>query len=744
MSDGMPYLTGTGDAPGLTLSRYLPPLQSGVAAAWLAENIPPGSWVLDPFGASPLIALEAARAGYRVLVAANNPVVAFLIEMLAGGYSPDEYRAALAELASARKGDERLEPHIQSLYQTVCRNCGRTIVAEAFLWQDIQTPYACIYRCPFCGDEGERMVGEESLAILTRIAHSDGLPRSRALERVAPLEDPSRPDVEEALNCYLPRPLYALFTLINKLEGLPTTPLRRKLLSALLISVCDEANTLWQHPTVRSRPKQLTVPPHFRENNLWLALEAAIPAWVTGETAVPFVRWPEQPPASGGISLHNGRLRDIVPDLKAIPFRAVLTALPRPNQAFWTLSALWAGWLWGKDAVQPLKSALTRRRYDWNWHAVALHAAFSNLSAGMSSGTPVFAGITEAEPAFIAAALIAAACARLALDGIAFRQGQDGAQVLWRLGRYRPSEAGMPPELPMREAASAYLSQRGEPCSFSQIACAALSALAGQAMLAPATQISPGDALTQIQSSLRRVLSDRNIFLRYGGSDHSLEVGLWWLRGEEAAELSLSDRVEMAVERYLQEHPGCTLTDLDQAVCHTITGLYTPDRELVQTCLESYGEPLPDRASGWRLREEDTPSRRVADLQEMSGLLSMLGERLGYAVSGEMPLVWKSADGVTDYTFYPIASAVAGRYLLSEPSLSRKACLVLPGGRANLLTYKLQRDPRLKRAAQTGWHFIKFRHLRRIADIPVLTRETWSEQIEFDPPETKATQMDMF
>ena len=42
-----------------------------------------GSWVLDPFGFSPRLALEAARAGYRVLVTVNNPITRFLLEMSA-------------------------------------------------------------------------------------------------------------------------------------------------------------------------------------------------------------------------------------------------------------------------------------------------------------------------------------------------------------------------------------------------------------------------------------------------------------------------------------------------------------------------------------------------------------------------------------------------------------------------------------------------------------------------------------
>ncbi|MBU2610665.1 MAG: hypothetical protein KJ606_06910, partial [Chloroflexi bacterium] len=82
----LPFIPGNEPARPEPLGRYLPPVPEGIAAAFLAEQaaLPPmaagpgsetkrGSWVLDPFGASPRLAVEMARAGYRVLVAVNNP-----------------------------------------------------------------------------------------------------------------------------------------------------------------------------------------------------------------------------------------------------------------------------------------------------------------------------------------------------------------------------------------------------------------------------------------------------------------------------------------------------------------------------------------------------------------------------------------------------------------------------------------------------------------------------------------------
>ncbi|MBK9211301.1 MAG: hypothetical protein IPL71_24645 [Anaerolineales bacterium] len=91
-------------------SRFLPALEDGVISAWLSQQTAgtgqplAGSWLLDPFGFSPRLVLEAARSGYRVLVTANNPVTRFLLEMFANPPAQSEFTAALADLGAVKKG----------------------------------------------------------------------------------------------------------------------------------------------------------------------------------------------------------------------------------------------------------------------------------------------------------------------------------------------------------------------------------------------------------------------------------------------------------------------------------------------------------------------------------------------------------------------------------------------------------------------------------------------------------------
>ena len=89
------YHPGITVSEKLPLARYLPRLPEKAAVAWLENNIPKGSWVIDPFGASPQLAIEIAQAGYRLMVAVNNPIGRFLLEMAASPPSKDEMQAAL-------------------------------------------------------------------------------------------------------------------------------------------------------------------------------------------------------------------------------------------------------------------------------------------------------------------------------------------------------------------------------------------------------------------------------------------------------------------------------------------------------------------------------------------------------------------------------------------------------------------------------------------------------------------------
>ena len=58
--------------------------------------------------------------------------------------------------------------------------------------------------------------------------------------------------------------------------------------------------------------------------------------------------------------------------------------------------------------------------------------------------------------------------------------------------------------------------------------------------------------------------------------------------------------------------------------------------------------------------------------------------------------------------------------------------IVLPGSRANLAAYKLENNPALKQEVESGWHIVKYRHLRHLAESPFLTAQIFEDQLNQD------------
>jgi hypothetical protein len=824
--DSLPYIPGYALDYREPLSQFLPPIHNGVISTWLQNKISQGSWILDPFCASPRLAVEAARAGYRLLVTANNPIARFLLEMSADPPSQDGLKAALAELASSYKADERIEPHIRALYNTRCARCGQVVSADAFLWEHGNpSPYARIYTCPTCGDSGEHLCTTYDVEHVSKLPNV-GLHKARALERVVASNDQDRIHVEQALSVYTPRALYALVTIINKIEGLNISALEQKYLAALLLNAFDQSNSMMKPSGQQERRRQLTIPRNFRENNIWLILEKGIDIWsrdysASIDTKVPVVIWPEKPPPTGGICIFEGRLISLTNSLGGLNIRAVCAAIPRPNQAFWTLSALWAGWLWGQDAVGTFKSVLHRQRYDWGWHTTALSSIFTQLVNIIDPSTNILGLIGEAEPGFVAAALVAARLSGCGLQGIALRPEDEQAQIVWNCtGNSEVTQSDITLIDMGVQAAKSYLELRGEPTNYFNTFTSALiniieqwnpgykhptgdnkRSIDDQSTTIDSTDKkdpSPTSVYTTVYNSAREALSYRSGFLRYNlqdlsgvetisknqtvqdslfsldifkttsddsdpddleqsitelesgadrdrptrSSDISGSIFLWLRAIERINRTSITDSYEIALIKYLTNHPGCTIEEIDAGICNAFPGLLTPDPEFIQIFLESYGENNIAESDYWHLRAEDIPEEREKDIYNACSYLHLIAEHLDLdwvdhkdshiknAVS------WMDKQGEYNYRFFPMVSAALGEIVFFSEQSSTRNFIVIPASRANMVIYKISRDPRLYKAfnlTQGNWRFLKFRHLRSLAENPLLTRGNLEQLISLDP-----------
>jgi len=728
-----------------SLARYLPPISTKVAVNWIASNSLRGKITLDPFGASPSLSIATAQSGIRSIVAANNPISRLLIEVAANPPTPEEAHTTLSTLAAARIRDERIEIHISDLYLTSCPSCLKNIPAKAFIWdRELNEIIARLIHCPHCGTSGEFPTTETDRQRASKYT-SGGLHHARALERVASMNDPDRVHVEAALSVYPPRAVYALLTIVNKLDALNLTTDQERILGVLLLHAFDLGNTLWPYPIGRERPRQLTIPPLYRENNIWLALEDAANQCASSSHTVTVTHWPDLPPSDGGICLFDGRIKDLVEQLDEIEISAIMMAFPRPNQAYWSLSALWAGWLWGNTAVKHFKNVLRRRRFDWAWHTNAIHAALASLQPALPEYTSISGFVGEAEPGFMAATLIGTTLAGLQLDKIDLQADDRQAHIQWSLDQKQVLRAETEKELTevIQGAARKYLLERGEPCNYLQLQTAILQQVVQDNQI-PNLE-TPAECYHHVQQAIQNSLNYRQGFLRFGGSEKSLEVGQWWLTDTQKVSIPLADRVEIAVARYLIHNPNCLLADIENAVYQEFSGLLLPTKALIAECLESYSAEIEGR---WQLRDVDSPSKRRDELVTMLKLITELGEKLGYGIlypdTDSNICIWIDLYKKPKYAFYLSASAVLGKFLVERDPTPAQGLIVIPGGRANLVMYKLQRDPRLQQIAEQSWRFVKYRQIRQLAESSILIPENLEDQLDLDPLTYSETQLRMF
>jgi hypothetical protein len=184
--------------------------------------------------------------------------------------------------------------------------------------------------------------------------------------------------------------------------------------------------------------------------------------------------------------------------------------------------------------------------------------------------------------------------------------------------------------------------------------------------------------------------------------------------------------------------------EIYQALCNEFPGLLTPNPELVQLCLESYGEKSISGRDEWSITSQNLPQARKNDLQQIIEALEEMASNLRMRQEGIQPVLWLNEKGNVTFAWYVIASAIISKPVFTNPYPPQKSIAVLPGGRANLVAYKIQRDPRLKQAIDDGWRFVKFRQIRWLAENPVGNQDAFESLLAQDSPTYESPQLRLF
>jgi hypothetical protein len=248
-----------------------------------------------------------------------------------------------------------------------------------------------------------------------------------------------------------------------------------------------------------------------------------------------------------------------------------------------------------------------------------------------------------------------------------------------------------------------------------------------------------GDGYNHVRQLLLETLTPTGAFLRYQGGKSSIEIGKWWPKQEGESAAPLADRVEMRIVNLLQESRPLAWAEIDRTLCVDFPGLQTPDRQLIQTVLQSYA--ALDPGGRWMLRGNDAAASRREDVAEIYQLLAETGEKFGLKVRKDRLLVWEAALNGQDLHFTVIASGMLARILDAAGHPPEQGVIVLPGGRAELVMFKRERDPRLDFRLDGGWRILKFRHVRRMAESKSVSLENLASYLTLDPITVDEAQM---
>jgi hypothetical protein len=509
------------------------------------------------------------------------------------------------------------------------------------------------------------------------VAASEGLrqsPQYLELRSRFPVLDGRDELVEELLDLYTPRNLYALHAIGEKIESelrdAGVAAVMRLALAACLLPASRLNGYPGRVASLRITAGHVRRPAsrHQREVNVWRAFEAAYRDVRTAITSVATTDTPARFAADygelGGMSAANvlwlrSRAAVVGQYLPADGIDAILTAPPPPATIDeLSFEYLATAWVLGREAaetlrLEPIFGAGGRSS---GVEATALRHGLASAAAALKPGGWCSLLLEGGDPERLLAVAMAGAAAGLELVDVIHREsGGAGDAVTLHLrkpsaeDRLRRAVEPGPlrlgadgghltyPELAaaIDHGVGELLRDRGEPAGLVRVVAAILAELGRSGILRRLVQPRNGE---DDQPSPDRLEGGGPGFLaelireELWRDDHPTLVRIgedarpqWWLRQPELAERPLADRVEWATWSILATAGRIDEAGFFDRVYRLFPGLQAPDEELVRACLAAYVS-LGERGS---LATEDELAARTADHARTIATLVDYGHRLG-------------------------------------------------------------------------------------------------------------------
>ncbi|HET6744855.1 MAG TPA: hypothetical protein VFH90_03290 [Candidatus Limnocylindria bacterium] len=484
--------------------------------------------------------------------------------------------------------------------------------------------------------------------------------------------------VEELLDLYTARNLYALQTIANKIDAELRDPAMAAVFRLALAACLLPASKLNGYPgrvaSLRISGGHVRQPAsrYQREANVWRLFESAVQDVRIAVAALGRDRRPARFAAGledlGGVAAANVlwiRCRPAVIGQYLPPDHVdmVIASVPdAPSVDELSFEYLATGWLIGREAAETLRLeplfGTAPARSDGAEATALRHAMASAAGALKQDGW--FVVILEGDdPDRLLAAATAGSAAGLELVDVIHRESRrsgDGVTLQFRKpsaeDRLRDAVQPSPLRLGADEGHLTYpeladaidssavelLRARGEPAGLTRIAAAVLLGLQRAGLLrrvaagrsngesdgepAQDARLERGGAAllaTLLREELWR--DEHRSLVRLGDADRPQ----WWLREPELAEAPLADRVEWSTFSILSTAGRLDEQGFLDRIYALFPGLDSPDEELVRACLAAYAT----RGEQGQLRTDDDLAHRLEDHARVIGLLVDYAHRIG-------------------------------------------------------------------------------------------------------------------
>lgn len=610
------------------LHRFGGAFPSLLAETYANAYTTPGAVILDPL-ARPCSAADAVEgAERRGAGRSQQPLGEWARSAVLAAPAADELVAGLEAVAASALAGVGHRVAMRELYASRCATCRGPVVVEAYLWErDAPTPSKKAFRCAICAREGRALliepVSDEDLA-RSRAIEAKGISYWQFVERFG-TEAEARGLGATVASLFTPRNLAAVMGTLRAIETSGTEGPTRGLLKLALLEVVVAGsclNALAGHATALRIEKGRARRGHasqFREINVWLEYERTVrdlAAWLAGRPRRPGQVQPADGPAD--LALFEAPAEDAL--------------------GAWTYVA--SVLFLGAKAARPLDAGDGRLAARERLLRQSRHA-FLEAHRGSRADAPAVVYLPRADAATIAAVALAGAGVGYRLRGILYQEdalpsAYGGAAAVLDFDREIPLLKDQTPadavgiEETIRHGVRDAIAARGRPISTDLAAAAALEALAKRRLLAPLALARAGGVseLELFLDHFRSALADgkRTGVERIAKGDDA-EYALIATPSDQSP---LEDRVEWGVWTLLSAARDVDTRTVLRRAYGLFRGLETPDRELVQRCLASYGAQGDD--GRWRLREEDGLVLRQAEQTALAASLADAGHRLGFKV----------------------------------------------------------------------------------------------------------------